>query len=80
MAANSVFSAAQDAEFKFELCRKASFSKMVAQRGQRAPGVVLEGEDPAITEKKEKLWKLMEIYLPISADAIQRGIVNHVVS
>lgn len=77
---DSIFAAGQDAEFKFELCRKASFSKMVGQRAPRSAGVALEGEDPTLTAKKEKMWKLMELYLPVSAYAIQRGIVNHVVS
>lgn len=75
-----MFGAAQDSEYKFELCRKASFSKMVAQRAPRSPAMNLEGDDAALISKKEKMWKLMELYLPATAEAIQRGIVNHVVS
>lgn len=75
--ADSVFGVAQDSDVKFELCRKASFSKMLAKKS-RTPAVKLEGEDAQLSKKKDYMWKLMELYLPVTPEAIQRGIVNHV--
>lgn len=77
--ADSVFGIAKDTDVKFELCRKASFSKMLAKKS-RTPAVKLEGEDEELCKKKDYMWKLMESYLPVTPEAIQRGIVNHVVS
>lgn len=36
-------------------------------------------EDPHADTKREKLWKLMETYLPSDVHSIQRSVVNHVV-
>lgn len=79
MATDSIFGAARDSELTFELCRKASFSKMVSDKARRTPGIVVEGDDPALKDKKERMWRLMELYLPATPEAIHRGIVNHVV-
>lgn len=69
-----------DTSQHWEMKRKASFSKLTGAVPRTIPGMYNVVEDPHADDKKEKLWKLMETYLPSDVHSIQRSIVNHVVS
>lgn len=75
---DEVFSS--DTNQHWEMKRKASFSKLTGAVPRTIPGMYNVVEDPHADDKKEKLWKLMETYLPSDVHSIQRSIVNHVVS
>lgn len=69
-----------DTNQHWEMKRKASFSKLTGAVPRTIPGMYNVVDDPHADDKKEKLWKLMETYLPSDVHSIQRSIVNHVVS
>ncbi|CDJ58730.1 Phosphorylase, related, partial [Eimeria maxima] len=73
---DDVFSS--DTNQHWEMKRKASFSKLTGAVPRTIPGMYNVVEDPHADDKKEKLWKLMETYLPSDVHSIQRSIVNHV--
>lgn len=68
-----------DASQHWEMRRKASFSKLTGAVPRTIPGMFNVVEDPHADTKREKLWKLMETYLPSDVHSIQRSVVNHVV-
>lgn len=67
-----------DTNQHWEMKRKASFSKLTGTVPRTIPGMYNVVDDPHADDKKEKLWKLMETYLPSDVHSIQRSIVNHV--
>ncbi|KAL8425776.1 hypothetical protein Efla_004128 [Eimeria flavescens] len=74
--ADDVFTS--DTNQHWEMKRKASFSKLTGSVPRTIPGMYNVVDDPHADDKKEKLWKLMETYLPSDVHSIQRSVVNHV--
>ncbi|KAK6588034.1 glycogen phosphorylase 1 [Cryptosporidium xiaoi] len=64
--------------YNFEMRRKASFSKLTGAVPRGMTGMYLDDFDPTADKRREKLWHLMESYLPTDIESIQRSIVNHV--
>ncbi|EEA06251.1 glycogen phosphorylase, putative [Cryptosporidium muris RN66] len=64
--------------YNFEMRRKASFSKLTGAVPRGMVGMYQDDFDPTADSRREKLWRLMQIYLPTDSESIQKSIVNHV--